>query len=509
MQETNKQQIELKQLLANWLLVPDSANVTITGVSLNSKTVKPGDLFFAYPGTTVDGRRYIENAVENGAVAVLAEANLGISENLEYETSTGKKIPLLTLPDLAMHCSAIAGEFYGNPSRYMQVIGITGTNGKTSCAYYLAAAFTKLGVKSALMGTIGSGIYGEDIVSTGLTTSDAVRVQKILAEFYYAGVKFVTMEVSSHALSQGRVNGVDFDRAVFTNLSQDHLDYHQTMREYWFAKKILFEYFDLNNAIINAKDQHGRELLLSLWGTQYVCGYTLEPIPPEMEQLPLVTAHDVKFTRDGMSARIHTPWGIGYLSSPQIGRYNLMNLLAVITTMGTMGVHLDDILHCILDLPVVPGRMQSVLKQDAPLAIIDYAHTPDALENVLAVLREHCEGKLWCVFGCGGSRDVTKREVMGEIVERLADKVIVTDDNPRAENPEDIVTQILQGMKKPKNCVVEHDRAKAIAYALEHADKHDTVLIAGKGHETYQHIGDEKRHFSDLEHVQSVFNRKS
>lgn len=493
--------IQLKILLEKWLVVADANDVQVTGLSLNSKTVQSGDLFFAYPGTERDGRRYIESAAQQGAVAILAESSLGVSEHLEFETPEGVRVPMLTIPNLAAHCSAIAAEFYGHPSRCMQVVGITGTNGKTSCAYYLASAFNALGVKAGIMGTLGTGIYGEKLVNTGLTTADAVTIQASLASLYYSGIRFVAMEVSSHALAQGRVSGVHFDRAVYTNLSPDHLDYHTTMHEYWLAKKILFEKFNLNNAIINAKDQHGRELLLELWGMQYICGYSQEPVPEEVKDLPLVTAHNIEFTRHGICARIETPWGLGRLQSPQIGRYNLSNLLAVIATMGSMGVHIDDILHCMSHLPVVPGRMQSVVVEDKPVVIIDYAHTPDALENVLAVLREHRQGKLWCVFGCGGTRDKTKRAVMGEIAERLADIVIVTDDNPRMEEPQDIVAQILEGMAHTDSVIVEHDRSKAIGYAIEHADVNDTVLIAGKGHETSQQIGKHKHHFSDLEQV--------
>lgn len=503
------QNISLKNLLQRWLIVPDSSDVQISGLSLNSKTVKAGDLFFAYPGTQQDGRRFIEEAIEKGAVAVIAEANISFSESTELVRENGEKVPLLTLPGLTTLCSDIAGEFYGNPSQHMQVVGITGTNGKTSCAYYLAAAFSELGIKSAIMGTIGCGVYGETLQDHGLTTSDSITIQATLADLYYQGIRFVAMEVSSHALAQHRVSGVHFDRAVFTNLSQDHLDYHGTMHEYWLAKKTLFENFNLQNAIINAKDQHGGELLMELWGTQYVCGYCQAPIPEEMEQIPMVCAHDMQFSREGIQARIETPWGLGILKSSQIGRYNLTNLLAVIATMGTMGVHIDDILQCVANLPVVPGRMQSVLLKDKPLVVIDYAHTPDALENVLSVLKEYGQGQLWCVFGCGGNRDTVKREIMGEIVERLADHAVVTDDNPRQESPDEIVQQILAGMHKPESVVVEHDRAKAIGYAIARAMASDTVLIAGKGHEAYQIIGEQRHHFSDLEQVEKFLNDKT
>jgi UDP-N-acetylmuramoyl-L-alanyl-D-glutamate--2,6-diaminopimelate ligase len=504
-----KHSMMLKTLLEKWLIVPEMANVEITGLSLNSKTLKRGDLFFAYPGTQQDGRAYIESAIEKGAAAIVAEASLGVSENLTSVDKQGRMVPVLTIPDLAGDCSAIASEFYGNPSQKMRVIGITGTNGKTSCTYYLAAAFTALGTKSAVMGTIGCGVYGQKLEDTGLTTSDAISVQKNLAELLTKKVEIVAMEVSSHALVQGRVNGVHFDRAMFTNLSHDHLDYHGTMREYWRAKKRLFRDFPLKNAIINAKDPYGRKLLLKLWGEQYVCGYSPAPVPAGVSQIPLVTAHDIKFTTQGMQARVQTPWGLGLLSSPQIGRYNLSNLLAVTATMGTMGVHIDDIMDCMKNLPVVPGRMEFIRQKNQPLVVVDYAHTPDALEKVLTVLGEHSVGKIWCVFGCGGTRDSDKRPVMGEIATRLADHVIVTDDNPRLEAPELIVEQIVAGMKHKKKKVIEHDRAKAIAYALKHAAPDDCVLIAGKGHETYQLVGKTRNYFSDVEQVQSILKKRT
>ena len=494
--------ILLSELLNKWLVVPPAIDILLQGLSLNSQQVKPGDLFFAFPGTQADGRRFIENAVNQGAAAILAEANLGISETSEFIAPDGRKVPVLTLPELASHCSAIAAEFYHHPSKNMQVIGVTGTNGKTSCAYYLAAAFTKLSVKTGFMGTIGCGLYGEDIVSTGLTTSDPITVQRLLAQMYQSGARIVIMEVSSHALVQGRVNGVQFANAVFTNLSQDHLDYHGDMASYWRAKRILFENFQLPYAVINANDHYGQELLRDLWGTQYVYGYCQAPIPNKVVQIPMVSAHEIEFSRHGIKARIHSPWGLGLFKSTQVGRFNLSNLLAVMTTMGTMGVHIDDILKVLEDLPVVPGRMQSFSVANQPLVVVDYAHTPDALKNVLTVLRENCDAELWCVFGCGGTRDTTKRHLMGEVAEQLADKVIVTDDNPRMENPDDIVKDILQGFKKPTVIKIEHDRAQAITYAIKNAKEKDIVLIAGKGHETYQQIGRSRRHFSDVEEVQ-------
>ncbi len=504
---TIENEISLSKLLESFLVVSEQADTIITGLSLNTQTLQLGDLFFAYPGVNSDGRKYINEAIEKGAAAVLAEASLGISETLEREGPFGQKIPVLTLENLAFHCSAIAGEYYNNPSKHMEVVGITGTNGKTSCAYYLAAAYSMLGQKTGFMGTIGCGIYGESIADTGLTTADPITVQKLLAEMHKAGACYVSMEVSSHALSQGRVAGIEFSNAVFTNLSHDHLDYHHTMLNYWQAKKRLFKDYNLDCAVVNADDPYGRELLQDLWGNQYVYGYGCAPIKESVGMMPMVSAHDIKLTRQGINARVHTPWGIGRLESPQVGRFNLSNLLAVLTTMCSMGVHLDDVLECLKNLPVVPGRMQSIHFDHKPLVIVDYAHTPDALENVLTVLKENSDGKLWCVFGCGGTRDKDKRPTMGRVAEILADNVIITDDNPRLEKSEDIIADILAGLKNPKNVVIEPDRAMAIKQAIENAAEHDIILIAGKGHETYQLIGEERMHFSDVEQAEKLLER--
>lgn len=497
--------MELSQLLSEYITVSGEVDCTITGLSSNSKMVKEGHLFFAFPGAHVDGRRYIKAAIKNGAIAILSESNLGIGETLHYEGSGGRKVPVFTLKNLINEASSIAGKFFNNPSFQMDVIGITGTNGKTSCAYYLAAAFSNLGIKAGIMGTVGCGIYGKKLVSTGMTTPDFISVQKLLAKLRDGGAKVVAMEVSSHALAQRRVSGVKFTHGLFTNLSHDHLDYHETMEQYWSAKKMLFESFNLHAAILNANDFYGQKLLNKLWGTQYVYGFCDEDVEDSLKNISLVKAENVSFSRHGIKALIRSPWGSGVLHSRQLGRFNLSNLLAVITVMGAMGIHIDDILETMEVLPVVPGRMQTFHSKKKPLVVVDYAHTPDALANVLMVLRENCEGKLWCVFGCGGTRDGTKRPIMGEISERLADKVILTDDNPRMETASVITDEILQGMQKPEKVIVEHERAKAIAYAIKNAALTDTVVIAGKGHETYQHQGRYRRHFCDVEEVEKYF----
>lgn len=501
--------ISLKALLENHLVVSDAFDADIKGLSLNTKTLTKGDLFFAFPGEHADGRQFIEEAVEKGAAAILAEAKFGIREISEYTSESGKKVPLLTMENLAFYCGDIASEYYGHPSHHMKVVGITGTNGKTSCSYYLAAAYSRLRRKSGIMGTLGYGVYGEKLVSTGMTTVDPITVQKILAQLYYQGVEIVAMEVSSHALSQGRVIGVKFACGVLTNLTHDHLDYHENMLNYWHAKKRLFKDYDVPYAVINADDPYGKELLQELWGNQYVCGYTINAKAGLSGEMPMVTSHEVKLSRHGINTRIHTPWGIGRLSSPQLGTFNLSNLLAVTTVMVCLGEHLDDALSCMEHLPVVPGRMQTIFTQGKPLVVVDYAHTPDALKNVLTVLKANCQGKLWCMFGCGGERDKEKRSVMTETAEAIADNVIITDDNPRLEDPKAIVDDMLAGAKRPKMIHVEHDRAKAIKYAITHAKSNDTVLLAGKGHETVQIIGRKRMKISDVAIAKTLIGQNS
>ncbi|MSP53768.1 MAG: UDP-N-acetylmuramoyl-L-alanyl-D-glutamate--2,6-diaminopimelate ligase, partial [Gammaproteobacteria bacterium] len=525
----------------NIFTIPVDHDLDITGLALSSKAVNPGDLFFAFPGVATDGRKFIDDAIAKGAVAVLAEGDnphpnpptcapegTQAGEGTERSNSlpcvlTGEgrvgAIPIFYLEDLAFTCGIIAAQFYDHPSKKLQVIGVTGTNGKTSCTHYLAAAFTKLGIKAAVMGTVGNGIFGEPLKVQNQTTLDPISIQRFLADMVNQQVQVVAMEVSSHALCQGRVSGVEFCAAIFTNLTQDHLDYHGDMESYWAAKRSLFEKWQIPHMIINADDQYGRELLEDLAEKKdlIIIGYrrgTLrvpinldDPIKKGTRNVPLqIYSEQVVLSRDGTKASIQTPWGDGILQIKQIGRFNLSNILAVLATMGSLGISLDEILQSLKNLPLVPGRLQTFNTPNKPLVVVDYAHTPDALKNVLTTLRENCQGKLWCVFGCGGDRDATKRPIMGGIAEQLADTIIVTDDNPRTEQAEDITAQIIAGLNNAEKAIIEHNRTAAINYAIKHADLNDIILVAGKGHEDYQEIGTEKHHYSDIETVTKLLD---
>jgi UDP-N-acetylmuramoyl-L-alanyl-D-glutamate--2,6-diaminopimelate ligase len=474
--------MHLSILLKDLIQIPAGEDCEITGLALDSRQVKPGDLFFAYPGTRVDGRDFIAEAKEKGAVAIVSED---------------------TIPNLAAHIGTIAARFYDHPSHHMQVIGVTGTNGKTSCCHFIAQALQTCGV----IGTVGNGLYQNHhhhLQASALTTPDAITLQAQLSEWQKQKIKYVAMEAASHGLAQGRVNGIEFAVAVFTNLSRDHLDYHGDMNSYAAAKRLLFARPDLRYAVLNADDVYGAQWTRELREQSLqVYAYSLKGD----RGVGMVSVHHAEFGDVGIKASVHTPWGEGLLHNPYlIGRFNLSNLLAALTVLGILEMPLETILARLAEVKPVPGRMQVVGGKGKPLAVIDYSHTPDALEKALQALREHCRGKLWCVFGCGGDRDRGKRPLMGKIAEQYADYVVVTDDNPRREEPRQIVAEILTGLMDPAGVVVEHDRRRAITHALSCAQPEDIVLIAGKGHEAYQIIGDEKNSFSDALEAQLVLN---
>ncbi|MGH8192022.1 MAG: UDP-N-acetylmuramoyl-L-alanyl-D-glutamate--2,6-diaminopimelate ligase [Rhodanobacteraceae bacterium] len=399
--------------------------------------------------------------------------------------------PVVWIENLRTHLGEIAARFYGDPSAAMTLIGVTGTSGKTSTVQLLAQALAHLGRRVATIGTLGAGLHGA-LHAGERTTPDVIRVHGLLAEFRGAGASHVAMEVSSHALDQQRVDGVHFDVAVFTNLTRDHLDYHGTMDAYGAAKATLFAWPGLRAAVINVDDGFGRGLAARL--------------PPEVQLLRFgidtadaeIRASDVRTHSDGTDFELATQWGTRAICSRLLGGFNVANLLAVAGVLGALEVPFDALVDALQTLEPVVGRMNRLGGGALPLVVIDYSHKPDPLEQVLETLRAHCEGKLICVFGCGGERDAGKRPVMGEIAERLADLVVVTDDNPRGEDGDAIVAQIVAGMHAPERALVERNRARAIGLALERAHSGDVVLIAGKGHETYQEIAGTKRPFDDL-----------
>ncbi len=403
------------------------------------------------------------------------------------------------VPTLRAHIGDIASDFYGHPSRNLWVAGVTGTNGKTSCSHWIAQSLSRLGRKTAVIGTIGGGFPGA-LEPALNTTPDAVTLQSRLADFRMRGAVACAMEVSSHGIEQGRVGGVEFDVALFTNLSRDHLDYHKTMEDYAAAKAKLFHWPQLKHAIVNLDDGFGQQLAGSIDRSRVnVLGYGLGRGE--------IAGHRLDLTTRGLKLEITTPWGAAELDSPMIGGFNASNLLGVLGVLITSDVPLRDAVEALSRVEPVPGRLQMVREPGAPLVVVDYAHTPDALEKVLETLRSTLasEGRLHCVFGCGGDRDPGKRPLMGEVATRLADRVVVTSDNPRSEDPRAIIDEILAGAHP--SYVIEEDRSTAILQAISGAAPQDVVLIAGKGHETYQEIGGRRVPFDDAEVAREILQR--
>ncbi len=450
------------------------------GVTADSRKVQAGSLFLAYPGEHADGRSFVAQAISQGAAAVLWE-RAGFEWNPEWQVAN------LPIDDLRAATGFIADSFFGQPSKQLWMIGVTGTNGKTSCSHWLTQALNHLGRKTAVIGTLGNG-FPNGLSEAINTTPDPILLHGMLADYLKQGASAVVMEVSSHGLDQGRVNGVHFDIALFTNLSRDHLDYHGEMAAYGAAKKKLFDWDGLGCAVLNSDDAFGKEVAdnLAKQGKRVVT-YGLNSGE--------VHGSELRFSEQGLSMLVSTPYGEGSLQAALLGRFNAYNLLAVLATLLASDVSLEQAIAAISQIKPVAGRMQQLGGGKKPLVVIDYAHTPDALEKVLLTLRELAKGKLACVFGCGGNRDQGKRPLMGEVASRLADKVIVSSDNPRFENPAEIISAIVAGMHGDYQA--EPDRAMAIAQAISAAKPGDVVLIAGKGHEEYQEIAGVKHPFSD------------
>jgi UDP-N-acetylmuramoyl-L-alanyl-D-glutamate--2,6-diaminopimelate ligase len=457
-------------------------------ITADSRRVRAGDAFAAFPGQRADGREFIAEAIERGAGAVLWEAQ-GFHWNPAWH------VPNLAVADLRSHLGAIADVVFGQPSAALWVIGVTGTNGKTSCSQWAAQCLDACGRRAGVLGTLGNGLVGA-LSPADHTTADAARVHELFAEMKAAGAQAVAMEVSSHGLDQGRVGAVRFDVALFTNLTRDHLDYHGTMAAYGAAKAKLFAWPELACAVLNVDDPFGQSLVETVRarGTS-VLTYGLGSAD--------ITATTMHANGDGIALSVATPWGNGEVRTRLIGTFNAANLLGVLGTLLASDVALDDALAALARVEAPPGRMQRLGGGYEPLVVIDYAHSPDALEQVLIALRSAVveAGQLCCVFGCGGDRDVGKRPEMGRIAARLADRVVVTNDNPRTENPEAIAAAIVRGIRDAGTAQfdVELDRTAAIAMALATAHAGDVVLIAGKGHEEYQETHGVRVHYSDAE----------
>ncbi|HET6552892.1 MAG TPA: UDP-N-acetylmuramoyl-L-alanyl-D-glutamate--2,6-diaminopimelate ligase [Dyella sp.] len=475
----------LDQLLKDIADTPGVGDIVVSGLTLDSREVRPGEAFVALRGTRAHGITFAQGAVARGASVVLAEAPAA--------DASGIDVPVLWVDGLHGKVGEIASRFFGRPSEAMRVIGVTGTNGKTSTVQLLAQALDLLGHRAATIGTLGAGLHGQ-INEGERTTPDAINVQGLLASFRDQGASHVAMEVSSHALEQGRVGAVAFEVAAFTNLTRDHLDYHGSMEAYGEAKAKLFAWPTLKAAAINIDDAFGRTL-----ADRIPQGVRALRLSAEGDAAADVRATDVVTSAEGLAFNLHTPWGERAVRSRLLGRFNVANLLTVVACLGAMGESFERIADALFTLDPINGRMNRLGGVDGlPLAVVDYSHTPDALEQALKALRAHCEGRLICVFGCGGDRDAGKRPQMGEIAERLADAIIITDDNPRTEDGDVIVADIVAGLRHPAMATVERDRAAAIQHALASAKAGDVVLIAGKGHETYQEGATGKRPFDDL-----------
>ncbi len=478
-------------------------NVTITRLVTDSREVRTGDTFVAYPGEKSDGRQFIAQAIAQGANAVIYEKyGYGHQNESQYFAWDERwQAAHLAVEDLRKQAGWLADSVYGTPSEQLWMVGVTGTNGKTSSAHWIAQALSEAGKKCALIGTLGNGFAGALQESLN-TTPEAIRVHGLLAEYLTNDAMAVAMEVSSHALAQGRVNGVRFDVALLTNLSRDHLDYHGDMQSYAAVKRRLFDWQALKFAVLNLDDAFGAELALQLRDQQVeVIGYGLSDAALRMAErygMRMVYGSMLKMSGEGMRLDIRSSWGTGELQSRLIAGFNASNLLGVLAVLLVSDIELSLALTLLSQVKAVAGRMQSVGRAGQPAVIVDYAHTPDALEKVLLALREvNTEGRLICVFGCGGDRDRGKRAMMGKVAERFADVSIVTSDNPRSEDPQNIIGEVISGMTMGKHTVVT-DRAAAIEQAIGQAELGDTVLIAGKGHENYQEIQGVRHHFSDV-----------
>ncbi|WP_066732439.1 UDP-N-acetylmuramoyl-L-alanyl-D-glutamate--2,6-diaminopimelate ligase [Cupriavidus sp. D384] len=484
-----------------WLHSHAPAGARLTG---DTRRLQPGDVFFAYvlgnERLATDGRPHIDKAIAAGASAVIYEAD-------GFDWPHGDTVPHLPMSQLHWLAGPIAAGWYGIGARNLAVTGITGTNGKTSCAQWLARLLQAAGTPCATIGTLGTG-FPDALRITGFTTPDAVQLQASLAELSDAGARAIAMEVSSHGLEQGRVAGTGFGVAVLTNLTQDHLDYHGTMAEYEAAKAMLFQWDGLRTAVINRDDAMGGRLLAgnaAAVSAPQVIEYGIDgKAGATAARGQWLRATDVRATASGTAFHVDGSFGSADVTTPMIGAFNVSNLLAVLGAALAQGVAWDAAIAALRSLTPVDGRVELFGGHDAPLAVVDYAHTPDALVQTLTALRpvaDARQGRLWCVFGCGGDRDATKRPLMGGVAERLADDVVLTSDNPRSEDPLDILEQIADGMQDRSRVRLIEDRAAAILYAIKHAAPADVVLVAGKGHEATQEIQGRKRPFSDREHV--------
>lgn len=478
----------LRDLLGPW--VPGAPARPLRDMTLDSRLAASGDLFVAVSGHQVDGRRFIPQAIAQGVAAVVAEAE---GEAADGEIREMHGVPVIYLAQLHQRLSALAGRFYQQPGEKQKLIGVTGTNGKTTTTQLLAQWAMLLGETSAVMGTVGNGLVGQ-LAAAENTTGSAVDVQHLLHDLAEKGATLTAMEVSSHGLVQHRVAALPFAAAVFTNLSRDHLDYHGDMESYESAKWLLFSEHQVGQAILNADDEVGRRWLARLPDAVAV---TMENNLQPGCHGRWLKADAVEYHDNGAHIHFSSCWGNGDIASPLMGAFNVSNLMLALATLLALDYPLATLIDAAPRLQPINGRMEVFSAAGKPTVVVDYAHTPDALEKALEAARLHCTGKLWCLFGCGGDRDKGKRPLMGAIAEQFADVVVITDDNPRSEDPQAIVNDILTGLLDPGRARVVSGRAQAVTNTIMQAQPDDIVLVAGKGHEDYQIIGTHRLDYSD------------
>lgn len=483
-------------------ILPDSADtallgeVLVTGLAVDSRAVVAGDCFLAYPGHAVDGRRYIADALARGAAAVVAEAR---------DLAVDSALPVVAIDNLKNHLGTIASRFFGNPSQHLQVVAVTGTNGKTTVTQLIAQAMELAGRKAGLIGTLGNGPVG-CLAPTTNTTPDIVAINSVMRQMQDAGIDVVAMEASSHGLVQGRLDGLTLQCGVITNLSRDHLDYHGSMEAYRDAKALLAQHESLQHLILNADDAAVHAMAALAAPTTRVSTFSLRT-----DSTASVKATAVQYVGNGLKMDV-TAGGCGArIESALVGEFNAANLLAALTVLLALDVGLEAACRALGAVAPVEGRMQMINAASAnsePAVVVDFAHTPDALEKVLVALRRHCHGALWCVFGCGGDRDAGKRPLMGKAVALHADKMVVTSDNPRSEKPGRIITDIVRGIPVAHGFEIIEDRAVAVDYAILNAASDDVVLLAGKGHEDYQEVQGIKHPYSDVQVARRALEKR-
>ena len=490
---TALQTLQTPEQAVQWL----RSRVTGT-IRTDSRQVQPGDGFIAWPGGVNDGRAYVASALQRGAAACLVEA-----DGVQAFALSGEAVACM--PQLKAATGRIADVWFAKPSDALTVLAVTGTNGKTTTAWWLAHALSNWKRNSqtgcALVGTLGIGVPPH-LVHTGLTTPDPVCLQEAFRSYVDQGLAACAIEASSIGIEEHRLDGTRIRCAIFTNFTQDHLDYHGSMQAYWAAKAKLFAWEGLQSAVVNTDDAHGAALAKELVQQRHLDVWTLS-----IHQPARLWARDIGHSHEGLRFTVVEGDVAEVLQTQVVGHYNISNLLGVIAALRSLGVSLAQAVQACRDLEPVPGRMQQISVAGQPLVAVDYAHTPDALEQALVALQPVAKergGKLWCVFGCGGNRDATKRPLMGQAAQRQSDVAVVTSDNPRDEVPEAIVQQIVDGMQINAQVMVQVDRAQAIAQAIAQADARDVVLVAGKGHEDYQEIKGVKRPFSDMTEAQNA-----